>query len=758
MSSATHVTAPAAAPAPRPLRRQLLLLAATGLFPVAIGAAMGVGYVVHERYQAAQHSALELSRALATAVDAELAASTAVLQTLATSGYLAEGRLAEFRRHADRVASMRGWHAIELSDARGQLALSTAVRSDSPLPPALDAASLRRVVLERRPVVGSVSAEAAAYPNAFRVRVPVLKDGEVANVLTGVIATDQLLNLLTKQQVPPGWVVGIFDQSGERVARTRSNATTRPSRTMQALLDTGAPEGMGPTRTLEGVPSFSAFSRLQDSGWVVASAVSRREVELAMLPLLLSLAAGLLASLLLAIFMARHLGRRVLEPIQTLKTAALALGRGEPVALPALPIAELDEVAVALGQASAERAFARAQREQSDLERERLLERISHTLRAAEAANRSKDEFLAMLGHELRNPLAPLSSALQLLDLKCGADTRPEREVLHRQLKHMVRLVDDLLDVSRITSKRLTISLEPLQPAGIVESAVEATRALAGSRSLQLRIDPAAAGAWIRGDDVRLSQVLHNLLGNAVKFTSPSGRIDVAMFLHERELWIEVRDDGLGMSPEVLDLAFAPFFQAPQTMDRPRGGLGLGLSIVKSLIEMHGGRVCASSAGAGLGSTVRLILPCVAPPAVVPAQPDAQLGIGEGRVLVVDDNQDAAETTAALLCAVGYEVRVAYDPRTALDLASAFDPDAVVLDIGLPGMSGYQVAAALHAPPHRFTGLLVALTGFGEPGDVARALACGFDAHLTKPVGPQPLLDALKRRARPVDQTPLTLS
>jgi CheY-like chemotaxis protein/anti-sigma regulatory factor (Ser/Thr protein kinase) len=255
----------------------------------------------------------------------------------------------------------------------------------------------------------------------------------------------------------------------------------------------------------------------------------------------------------------------------------------------------------------------------------------------------------------------------------------------------------------------------------------------------------------VRGDEVRLVQALNNVLGNAVKFTGPTGQIEIVMLVHADNVRIEVHDDGVGMSPEVLERAFDVFFQAPQAMDRAPGGLGLGLAIVKSVMEMHGGTVRAFSPGAGHGTTIVLTLPWIEQPALIPAAPETDARPGKGKVLVVDDNHDAADSTAALLEMVGYEVRVAYDPIAALELLSTFSPDAAVLDIGLPQMTGYELAAALRSAPHHFKGLLVALTGYGEEEDVACAMQAGFDAHLTKPAPAQALLDVLANRIKAQD-------
>src|SRR5512140_394101 len=748
MASATDLIAQTAGSnARQPLRSRLFMLAASGLLPLTVAAVLGTVYLVQQRRLEAQRSALELSRALATAVDAELKSTISALQVLAASDDLSGSRLEPFHRLAQRVARQQGWRNVVLADAKGAIVLSGNLPIGEALPSApLDPQSMQRAIALRAPVIGRVVAGQRQPGSAFAVRVPVVRDGQLVNVLTAVVNTDRLLNVLTRQSVPRTWVVAIFDQSGDRVARTRFNATPRPSPSLQAMLDTGAAEGMGPTETLEGVPSFSGFSRLKESGWTVAVGISAREVRMATLPLLVALATGLLASLLLAAYLAWVFARRVSEPIDKLKSAAAALGHGDRVALPALGVAELDEVAAALKRAAAEHDAALAERRKTEAEREKLLAQVTEALRLAEEAGRGKDEFLAVLGHELRNPLAPITTALDLMERVGDERTRPEREILQRQLGYMGRLVDDLLDVSRITGKRLAIRLEPLRLAGLIEPVIEAARSQLGGRSLRVEVEPEAQGAWVRGDEVRLAQVLNNVLGNAVKFTAPTGHIDVAVTVIGDQVQIEVRDDGVGMSPEVLEHAFDTFFQAPQEVDRARGGLGLGLAIVKSLVELHGGSVRAASGGAGRGTTVTLRLPRIDPPASNAPAALAEPAPGTGKLLLVDDNRDAADAMAALLALVGYQVRVAYHPDDALALLSGFRPDAALLDIGLPGMSGYELAAILRGAPYDFAGIMIAVTGYGEPGDIAQALQSGFDAHLTKPVPAQVLLDLLASR------------
>ena len=748
MERASEQMAQTAGPSmPQPLRVRLFMLVASGLFPLAIAALLGTAYLVQERRLEAQRSALELSRALATAVDAELKSTVSVLETLGVSEDLALARLPAFHLVARRVAQERGWRNILLADAGGKIVLSSNSAQGEALPrEPVDPASMRQAIGSRRATIGRIVEGPRRPGGAFAVRVPVLRDGQLAYVLSAVVSSEQILNVLTRQSVPSTWVVSILDHDGARVARSRFNAATRPSPSLQALMDKGGAEGMGLTSTLEGVPSYSGFSRLKDSGWAVAVGISTREIHVALLPLLLSIGGGLLASLALSAYLAWVHARRVSRPIHTLKDAAHALGRGDRVALPEVGIAELDEVGAALNRASAERDAAHAERRKSEAEREQLLERMTEALRLAEEAGRGKDEFLAVLGHELRNPLAPITTALHLMERKGDERTRPEREIVKRQLSHMTRLVDDLLDVSRLTRRRLAIRLEPLRLAGVLEPVVHSVRPLLGGRTLEVRVAPEAAGAWVRGDEVRLAQVLNNVLGNAMKFTTARGHIHVAVSVPGDDVQIEIRDDGVGMPAAALARAFDPFYQASQDLDRAPGGLGLGLAIVKSLVEMHGGRVRAESSGAGSGCTVTLSLPRIEPPPLHPPGAVAGPVAGAGKVLVVDDNRDAADTTGALLRSVGYEVAVVYHPAAALERISTFGPDAALLDIGLPVMSGHELATALRGPAHRFKGTLIAVTGYGEQKDVAKALGSGFDAHLTKPVDPQSLLDLLAAR------------
>ncbi|HSK75105.1 MAG TPA: ATP-binding protein [Thermoanaerobaculia bacterium] len=370
-------------------------------------------------------------------------------------------------------------------------------------------------------------------------------------------------------------------------------------------------------------------------------------------------------------------------------------------------------------------------------------------------ADRRKDQFLAMLAHELRNPLAPIRNAVELMRQVETVDPtfQPSREMVERQVKHLARLVDDLLDVSRITQGSIRLRKEVVELGTIVERAVEGTRSLIESRAHELSVDIPQETIRLEADPTRLEQVISNLLNNAAKYTMPGGQIWVTARLEPGEAVIEVRDTGIGVPPDVLERVFEPFVQSDGSLARSEGGLGVGLTLVRSLVEMHGGRVEAHSPGLGQGSEFVIRLPARVPveaPAPAP-QPSPAAAPARGlKVLVVEDNIDAAESLASLLRIWNHDVTVVHDGRSALDAARADPPEVVLLDIGLPGLDGYQVARKLREDLKLDNALLVAMTGYGQPEDRRRSHEAGIHHHFVKPVEPMVLRNLLSGVAMPV--------
>ena len=363
-------------------------------------------------------------------------------------------------------------------------------------------------------------------------------------------------------------------------------------------------------------------------------------------------------------------------------------------------------------------------------------------------SDRTKDEFLAVLGHELRNPLAPILTALHLMRLRAtDPSTERERAVIERQVGHLSRLVDDLLDVSRATMGKIDLRRERLDVATAVARAVEISRPLLESKQHHLVVSVPVGALYVAGDVVRLAQVIANLLQNAAKYTDPGGNIEVDGRHEGGHVVIRVRDDGRGIPPDRLASMFELFVQGDQSTDRSQGGLGIGLTIVRSLVQLHGGSVDARSEGPGLGSEFIIRLPAVAEDAPVAEETPAPAARGKPqqrrRVLIVDDDVDAAEMLAEALKSAGHEVREEHDGASALVAAAQFQPDVVLLDLGLPGMGGIEVARWLRAFPQLAGVRIVALTGFGQPAERTRTAAVGIESHLVKPVDLDTVMEAI---------------
>jgi PAS domain S-box-containing protein len=380
-------------------------------------------------------------------------------------------------------------------------------------------------------------------------------------------------------------------------------------------------------------------------------------------------------------------------------------------------------------------------------ERLRLLQGADIARIEAVTANVAKDEFLAMLGHELRNPLAPILTALELMRLRAGNAFLREREIIERQVKHVVILVEDLLDVSRITQGKVKLERSPIEIAKIAKQAVELASPLIEERGHTLTVE-VPGDLTVDVDENRMCQVIANLLTNAAKYTQRGGRIRLWGAQDGEEIVLTVHDNGIGIDPSLLPNVFETFVQGQRTSERSEGGLGLGLAIVRSLVTLHGGVVTARSAGLGSGSEFELRLPrsLLATPSAPPATSKLIVPtVGRKRVLIVDDNQDAADLLAEMLGGLGHVTRVAYDGPAALKVATTFAFDVGFLDIGLPGMDGYELAGRLRGETEGARQWLVALTGYGQGSDRQRSTEAGFDEHLVKPIALRTIVSVLDR-------------
>lgn len=709
------------------LRHLLILLTAIGLLPLVL---LGV-WTIHGagRYldQEQERLLIGQARALSSAVDAELDATVAALYGMSKSPQLAAGDLAGFHASARRQGRP-DWLGVVLTDGEGQPKFRTMAPYGTPAAPIADPASLRQALREQRPIAGHVARGQGGRP-AVPVRVPVAGPGGQAWVLTAVVQPNRFLDVIARQNIPERSVIAVLDGSGALVARSRDQERTvvgAPSDSLRQLMRAG-PEGMGRTTTLDGDEVISAYTTSPRYGWAVAVGAPSAGFGVGFLQRFALYLFGAWIVLAGCIALASWLSGRIVRRIEGVQAGAAALGSGQGVQFAPSRIAEIRQ----MGQALEAAAIRRAAHED---ERTRLLVSLEGALAEARQAGVAKDAFLAMLGHELRNPLSPILTSLDLMDLRDDAGSARERAIMRRQVTHLRRLVDDLLDVSRIATGKLEIDPRPLN---LAETARHALAALPGEG---ITLD-APDQVWVNGDETRLAQVLGNLLSNALRFGSRATR--VRLETRGDEVVLSVSDDGAGMAPDLLARVFEPFYQAPQPLARRTGGLGLGLAIVREIAVLHGGRVAAYSDGPGTGSRIEVILPQALPamaaaPAPLARDPAAR------RILLVDDNEDAAALGALLLRELGHTVHVAHTAGQARALALAESPEVAILDIGLPDMDGYALAAALRADRPDAAGgarlQLVALTGYGQATDVARALAAGFDVHLTKPA----TLDALR--------------
>ncbi len=366
-------------------------------------------------------------------------------------------------------------------------------------------------------------------------------------------------------------------------------------------------------------------------------------------------------------------------------------------------------------------------------------------------ANRRKDEFLAMLAHELRNPLAPILNGVQILRLEKATSSSGQEAIamIARQAKHLVRLVDDLLDVSRIKTGKVSLRKQRVEFHTIVDQAVETARPLLDSRKHKFSLSVPKESMWLEADPARLTQVLANLLNNAAKYTEPGGQIQLLAEREGSDMVLRLRDSGIGILPEMLPRIFESYVQADRSIDRAQGGLGIGLTLAKTLVEMHGGKIDAHSEGVGKGSEFIVRLPVV--PEVQPLKPEGLEKRQESitpalRLLIVDDNADTVESLAMLMRLYGHDAMTCFSGPEGLKLALSVERDVILLDIGLPGIDGLEVARRIRTQTTKL--VLIAMTGYGQPEDREKSKEAGFDYHLTKPVDPEKLQQLLARIAQ----------
>ena len=715
------------------LRSHLIALVLVVLLPMIAFSAVAIVMLDRSQRDTTERSALELSRALMSAVDESLRGTITTLEALATVRSLEEDDLRAFDREARRVLTTQAdWMDVILLAPDGRQLVATGRPFGVPLPFAAEPASVEMTVASRRPVVGSIARGRLTGDHAIPVRVPVIRHGRVVYVLTAVVKPEAIVSVLVRQRMPADWVGTVFDRQKNVVARTRNLEQflgSPVSSALAALLDT-PPQRWQVARTLEGAAVYTAWARSPETQWGVGLGIPESVVEAPLRRSLIAVGAGGVGCIVLALALAGLMGRRITEPIAGLASAAKTFGQHSTLVTDdATRVQEVEDV---------RRAFAEAAV---------LVQR-----RAAEAdeANRAKDEFLAVLSHELRTPLNAVYGWARILQSGALSQDRAARalDVIVRQSNAQVKLIDDLLDVSRMITGKMRLDVRSVDLKGVVEQALDAARPAADAKEIRIQVvlDPRAGP--VTGDPDRLQQVVWNLVLNAVKFTPKGGRVEVRLQRVDSHVEIVVSDTGQGIAPEVLPFVFDRFRQADSSSRRAHSGLGLGLALVKHLVELHGGGVRAQSAGEGLGATFVVTLPVTLADTTMDHMAKLQAAArSDGmprvpldglRVLVVDNDPEALELATAILTGAGAMVRVSASAADALASVRSWRPHVLVSDIEMPGEDGYALIQKVRAlaPSEGGHTPAVALTAYGRTHDRVLALTAGYNMHVPKPVDP----------------------
>jgi len=734
----------------RPFRSLALVLVAASAVPLLIFTALVVVRLVDDERAAGERRLVEFAQTQSHIVDRELTASVRTLTALAESERLDRDDVEGFHRDARRVVGRQpAWYSIVLLTPDGTQLVNSAREPGAPAWRALDPQSLADVRRTMSPSIGSVSADPEGRLG-FPVRVPVIRDGKLEYVLTATVTSDALGEVISRQLPADAWIRTLIDARGIVVAATSGPSSLVGRRAPPAVLAhiATAAEGVFRDNSLGDRPMYVAFSHGPGYGWTSLIGMPAAALDGPVHANIAALAAFSIVALSLTGLGAFLFAGRVSQDLRATAAAAGMLARGEQPATPDSVVAEVEQVGAAIERSAALLTERR-------LERDQHLARAEQARAAAEAADRAKDEFLAMLGHELRNPLSPIVTAIELWRLRHDPPGR-EMEVIARQTKQLTRLVDDLLDASRITRGKIALTREFVALRDIVEQAIEMTASLYAERRHHLTVEVSPENCSVIGDRARLAQVIANLLVNAGKYTPPAGSVRVSVRQEQDAVVLTVSDNGQGLTPDLLPRVFDLFVQGPRSSDRQDGGMGIGLTLVQQLVQLHGGTVAAASDGAGRGSTFTVRLPAAAQPeAIAHSTPTHMPSPGLSapaslRLLVVDDNQDAADLLAALLREHGHEVATAYDSAAALQTARAFVPTVAFLDVGLPAMDGYELARRIRQELRSAAPAFVAVTGYGHARDRSRSEHEGFAAHLVKPVEPAAIAEVLSSIGRDV--------
>jgi signal transduction histidine kinase/CheY-like chemotaxis protein len=676
------------------------------------------------------------ARAISVAIDAEVETTTTALEVLGTLHALDAPDVSAFDNLARRlIVRQRDWSAIILADSTNRV-IAAFPDGDADVSNSPAGGWAHTVITTGQQLVSNLFTLPDVPGYFVMIAVPVKRDGRARLALGARVRSDSFGAILRAQQAPPNGVVALIDSAHRVIARTvqESAYVGTPVTAAFILASSRSSEGSWQGMGRDGVPSYSAFSRSSRTGLEVALGLPQEEVDGPVRRLLYLLAGVWLLMLAAGAGVGLLFGQVVVRAMRSASHAAMALARGEPVVPARSRIAEIDDLGTGLRQAAL------------------MLEARN---RERDEAGRLKDEFLMTISHELRTPLTAIYGWSRMLAAGQLREGQRERALvaIERNAKALGQIVNDLLDVSRVVAGKLRLDVQPVAVPDVVAAAIDAIRPAAIAKNISVATTVAPGELAVSGDAGRLQQVVWNLLSNAVRFTPAGGRIDIDIARAAEHISISVRDTGTGVAPDFLPHVFERFRQGGAGTTRAHGGLGLGLAIVRHLVELHGGTVRVENNSPEPGATFQVVLPARPPVHVEPPDTRTRFPESTGRVparldgmeiLVVDDDLNARELLVAVLESAGAEVRAAASAEDALMLLDTWAPDVLLSDIEMPGEDGYTLmrkVRALTGPRSRLTA--VAVTAHARKDDRAKALDAGFQWHLAKPVEPGELVSVI---------------
>jgi signal transduction histidine kinase/ActR/RegA family two-component response regulator len=726
------------------IRSHLLLLTVVVLVPGFFAAAIAVDKVREGERQATLAALRETVRAAALLVDGQVQRSLGALTALASSPNLQTGDLKAFYEEAKTIDDPPDVWTL-LLDETGAQKVNTNFPFGTPLPIPSARERVALVLATQRPLVTDVFPGPATGKLLTTIYLPAAPTPNGRYVVAQAFAVDHWRTKALQPQVRSDWVVGVIDRQGKFISRSHraDELLGRNARAELVAAAAASNEGLIRHSTLEGVPVYDAFTHSTLTGWTIAVAAPVETIEATATQAIVWLAAGLAAALLVALFGASLLSRLLIHAIGTASAGARALGTGAPANPVHTSVDEINELNIALVEVAHLLTSERSAREEVEKQRVQWLEDERSAKEKAQDENAAKDKFLALLGHELRNPLSAIVGATEILARKPADVNVAERFVamIQRQNRHLTHIVNDLLETSRMLSGKIVLESSALDLGECVGRCVEALRSTDWATHHKLVMH--SHSVCVLGDPVRIEQIVNNLVTNAAKFSDPNSQVDIRVQAAGNWAVLRVSDVGAGIAPELQPHIFKPFVQGPSLPGKAQSGLGVGLALVKQLVSLHGGQVRAEPNRNGRGTTFVVMFPRIDSGA--DSEKSTQpLPATAGRVLLVEDNVDARESTAELLRLLGYDVVEAEDGPQALEAALAHAFDIAIMDLGLPGLSGFEIATEFKKEASLRNVPLIALSGYGQQRDKEAALAAGFDEHLVKPVEPDCLSQTIQ--------------